>query len=222
VRIGDDAQRRHRAVTPWCPEGCDPLDLFRASLGGGRGDGGWLAVLPPGHPALAAMGGLIQLDAAATVHVVQIRPEAVQELWAGLFLVHHLSHLADRVLGASPANPDAEQVLVGEERAYGLQYIAANLVSRGRLRPALDSLLNRWNPLSLDWLADRVARWERADLDRLNSSIPSGAPRSEAEWQLRADFFAVALLIRQAERRSLGPEAVVRALARLTGSADSR
>lgn len=133
------------------------------------------------------------------VHALQIRPAEVTEVWAGLLLVHGLSHLQDVMRGALGPAPTRGQVLQGEVRAYSRMLAAADPVAGGRLRPAIESLIDRWHPSSIAALAERADTLELADVELLNRTLPADTAVSQAEFADRCSFFGVALLIRFAE-----------------------
>lgn len=160
---------------------------------------GWLAVVPPGNFILSHMNSALDIDPSTTINVLRIKPDKVTELWAGLFLVHGLSHLADRVTGVEPPDATHQQYLMGELRAYNLVLLAASLVSGGVLDRHLDEVLGCWRPVSIEGLADRLQAMDSTDIAYLDSSVPAGSPESEAEATLRADFYRLTLALRYAE-----------------------
>jgi hypothetical protein len=165
---------------------------------------------------------MFSLDPSPTLHVVTIKPEEVTQLWAGVFLVHAVSQLADRVLGATPRDATPDQVLLSDFRAYELELTAADLLAKGALRVALDSLLDQARPLSTEHLASQVSPIAVANRALLNGVFPGGEPKSHAEVTLRAGFLAMALLVRHAERHDLPPDSILAAIDYVQRSAPLR
>jgi len=181
----------------------------------GRSDGGWLVIVPSGSDVLKSMKSTLEMDPGPTVAAVLIKQEKVSEVWAGLFLTHELSHLADRVLKVEPPNPTRAQFLMGELRAYDLELMGADLVSAGRLRQHLDAILDRWQLESVASVTERCVHLGPPELAALNDAVPGGDPQSAAEARLRGGFFAAALVLRFSERNRLPDETVLDGLDRL-------
>lgn len=170
-----------------------------SALGNGYSGGGWLAIVPQGNEIIADMLSPLQMDPSTTLNVVQIKSEEMTELWAGIFLTHELSHLADRIYGIEPVVPTRQEFLMGEVRAYALELMAADLLAKGELRNTLDTLIARWKPANLDELQARLPAMTQEDFALLNSVMQGGEPKSDAEVGLRAGFYLAALLIRFSE-----------------------
>jgi hypothetical protein len=136
----------------------------------------------------------------------------VTDVWAGLLLVHFLSHLQDAMRGDPRTDLSHEQMLQGEVPIYWRELAAADLLAQGRLRPALDSLIGRWQPVSVLDLAERADTLDLTDVRYLNSTLPGDGALSEAELVDRASFFAPALLIRFAEGHQVPLPALLGAL----------
>lgn len=182
------------------------------ALEDGYRSGGWLVVVPPGHDLLSRMQSTLQLDPNPQLNVILIKPEGVTELWAGLFLIHELSHLADRALGAESPEPDVEEYLMGELRAFGLEMMAANGVTRGDFYRRLDRVLDEWQAGSVEEFVHRVRSMTVADVEKISAPVLSELAASDAERRLRNGFYSVALLIRYAERKRLPDDELIRGL----------
>ncbi len=187
---------------------------YRADENGSSNDG-WLAVIPAGSCTARTMPATMLLDPNPSIAVVQIRQEDVSELWAGVFLVHELSHLFDRIRKIEPPNPSRAQYLLGELRAYSLEVMAADLLSGGAIRRRLDEMLDTWGCKSVDEVAEQSLRLEGADAANLESALSGGESLSDAEARLRHGFLAVAILLRYCEREHLEVGSVINALAAL-------
>lgn len=182
------------------------------ALEDGYRSGGWLVVVPPGHDLLSRMQSTLQLDPNPQLNVILIKPERVTELWAGLFLIHELSHLADRALGAESPEPDVEEYLMGELRAFGLEMMAANGVTRGDFYRRLDRVLDEWQAGSVEEFVHRVRSMTVADVEKISAPVLSELAASDAEHRLRNGFYSAALLIRYAERNRLPDDELTRGL----------
>ncbi len=128
-------------------------DTYRALVPGPRMPA-WLVVVPPGSNALRRMKGSLQLDPTATILVALIAPERVTPTWAGVFLVHQLSLLADYVHDSTSTSPSPAQYNRTELQAYDLELMAADFLSQGRLRHMIDSVLAHWTLASAEDAAD--------------------------------------------------------------------
>ena len=175
----------------------------------------WLVIVPPDAPAAARMRGTMQLDPTATILVAQIAFQSVTTEWAGIFLSRQLSLLADYALGATSILVTDEQHYLTEFRGYQIELIAADLLARGRLRNAIDSLFRATQVASLDQLAQLVRGLTPRELRILDDSALSAPPRSEAERTLRNGFLAAALTVRYCEITCTSQEGMVAAMRRV-------
>jgi hypothetical protein len=175
----------------------------------------WLAIVPPDTPAAARMRGTMQLDPTATILVAQIALQPVTTEWAGIFLSRQLSLLADYALAATTIPVTDEQYYLSEFRGYQIELIAADLLARGRLRNAIDSLFTVAHVASLDRLAQLVGGLTPRDLRILDDSALSAPPRSDAERTLRNGFLAAALAVRYCEITCTSQEGMVATMHRV-------
>jgi len=152
---------------------------------------GWLAIVPPGHRMLRSMPSGLALDPSPTIHVVRIRPDEVTPTWAGLFLVHEVMHLADRALGAEPPRPTRHQFLMSEFRAYELELLAADRLSAGRLRLALDIALDVTQPTSLQSLVSEARALAAAQHEAFAALISPERPNSSTSMHSCAPVVTV-------------------------------
>ena len=128
------------------------------------------------------------------------------------FLVHQLSHLSDRVHHVEKAGATGTEFLAGERRAFELEMMAANLVSRGALARKLDELLEAWHPHSLDEVVELGLKMGEHDLHALDETILAGISQSEHEAGMRNGFFLAALVIREGQRSAAAPDTVLQAI----------
>jgi hypothetical protein len=186
-------------------------NIYRALEGGYTG-GAWITVVPPGHEVLKRMVATLQVESNPTLTVLLVKPEMITERWAGIILVHELSHLMDRLYQVEPMNPTREQFLEGELRAYEAEILAASLLTRGALERQMDMLLAQWRPASHEELIDRVRAIDPADWDKLETTMASAVPESMAEQSLRGGFYVIALSIRFAGTQPDGKKAALAAI----------
>lgn len=184
---------------------------YRALERGNRA-AGWIAIVPPGHEFLKSRPEVLAMDPNPQLNVVTIKPVDMSEPWAGIFLVNAISHLADRVLGVTPPTATPAQVLLSQFRAYNLELMAADVLSNGAMREALDSVLDLAHESSFQQLAVDAPRLALTNLGLLSSAVPAGEPRSPDERRLRSGFFAMALILRHGQRQALGVDAILPAL----------
>ncbi|AKC86626.1 hypothetical protein [Pseudoxanthomonas suwonensis] len=167
----------------------------------GRRDGVWGLVLDRGHPLLAVpMPTLTTLDLDG-IHAVRIRPDPMTGPWAGVFLVHELSHVLDQRDGVArdPACRAEFSAYVAERQYY-------DLANAGRLSTELDRTIDL---LGLRHPQD-VVRLFVTDAERLGDALAAlelrlGEPpaASAAEREMRDGFYYVSLVDRLGARTGL-------------------
>lgn len=189
---------------------------YRA-LEGGYTNGAWLVVVPPGHDMLAQMVATLQvrLEVDPPLTVLLIRPELVSERWAGIFMVHELSHLRDRLYELEPLTPTREEFLQAEMRAYEVELLAASFLSQGEIERQMDALLVEWKPSSPEDLVERVRHISAADLSLLEAAMQGPPAASRAESTLRGGFYIMAFSLRYARTLANGQEVMLATIDRL-------
>jgi hypothetical protein len=183
---------------------------------------GWIAIIPPRNAFFENVSEVLTLDPNPQLSVIRIRPVEVTEPWAGVFLVDAVSHLADRVLGVTPPGATPAQVLLSQFRGYNLELMAADVLSNGAMREALDSVLDLAHEPSLQQLAADAPRLAVTNLVPLTSPIVAGDPRSPEEKRLRGGFVAMALILRYGQRQALGLDAILPAIEEVERSTGAR
>ena len=146
----------------------------------------------------------------------------VSEPWAGVFLVNAVSHLADRVLRVTPPGATPAQVLLSQFRAYNLELMAADVLSNGGMREALDSVLDLAHEPSLQQLARDAQRLAIANLALLSVPLAAGDPQSPEEKKLRAGFLTMALILRYGQRQTLELDTILPAIDEIERPASAR
>jgi hypothetical protein len=173
---------------------------------------GWIAIIPPENAFFESVSEVLTLDPNPQLSVIRIRPVDVTETWAGLFLVNAISHLADRVLRVTPPGATPAQVLLTQFRAYNLELMAADGLSNGGMREALDSVLDLAHEPSIQRLARDAPRLAVTHLALLSGPLAAGDPQSFEEKKLRAGFITMALILRYGERQALDLDTILAAI----------
>lgn len=184
-------------------------------LESGFKNGAWMAIIPPNHVLAQKETNTLKVDAAPNMTVLRIRPDKVTEVWAGIFLIHELTHLADLVFKVEPPNPARDQFLVGEARAYTLESRAVNLMSRGNFERQLDVTLKAWKIATPKALVGKLMTLSYEDIADLDGVIKSEIPKSNEEASLRLGFYAAALLVRYLDKTHADKDTILRSLNRL-------
>jgi hypothetical protein len=182
------------------------------ALESGPSAGAWIAIIPPDHVLAQKQEFTLLIDAAPNMTVLRIKPDKITEIWAGIFLIHELSHLADRITKFESLNPTREEFLLGEGRAYELESQASNLVSRGAFEHRLDTTLAAWKFSTVKALVDKLMTLEHADVVALDNVVTREEPKSEAEASLRLGFYSIALFSRFLSKTKFDKDARLRGL----------
>jgi hypothetical protein len=226
--IYDRGFERVMAALPAAPSGSPlqmlhQLNAFRAervhwaelhgtqylALQPGHTNDAWLVVVPPTSPLGEEMEYSLQVHATETLTALHVRQARISELWAGIFLVHELSHLMDRVFDLEPLKPTRRQYIEGEARAYNLELMAISAVARGSLEREVDRLLAAWQPKSEREAAARVSSLAAAELKALDDAVAAGPAFSEPEAALRGGLYTIACVFRYAAVNNKGPGPVL-------------
>jgi hypothetical protein len=178
----------------------------------GSAKGGWIAVIPSGHEMLTTQENTYQIDENTSLNALRIKPEKISEFWAGVFLVHELSHLADRVFEVEPVNPTRKEYLLGEARAYNLEMMLADLVSKGAYQKRLDTILGKWKPVSAKFLIEKMLSNDFPELRTLDTVVSKEKAESPVEYDLRSGFHVLSMYIRYSENQAAGEEDFLRGL----------
>src|SRR5690606_40967510 len=92
------------------------------------------------------------------------------------------------------------EYLMGELRAFSLEMMAANGVTRGDFYRRLDRVLDEWQAGSVEEFVHRVRSMTVADVEKISAPVLSELAASDAERRLRNGCYSVALLFRYAVR----------------------
>lgn len=155
----------------------------------------WVVLLPDRELAHAGRGETFHTNnygdgSAVRVHVraVPLTPE-----WAGLGLLHELSHAHDFRSGIEPSSPSHDEYLAGEARAFRMEAVLLNALSGGRLATALRDRLDP-ETLTIPDLTREPGRELAATLETSTLGPRRRPPASDNERGLREAAFLIAAL----------------------------
>lgn len=168
------------------------IALEKGSLGGA-----WLVIFPPGHPAVSPDEPFLAIDpnpTPADMNLLRVQPYRISREWAGIVKVHELSHLMDRAFHIEPKQPNREQFLAGEVRAYFLEIAATNSFTHGIFREALRTTIQnmRWNSIEEIFLSFSAPTIQDV-IGPLDETISNSPAESSGERSLRDGFYRIAL-----------------------------
>lgn len=163
---------------------------------------GWLGVIPPTYPSIEKE-HVLAVDTRSSIQVLKIKPFPVTPEWAGIGLVHELSHLQDLTKGFEQKNPSREEYLRGEKEAYLREIAAVDIVSQDRLQSEVDTAIQNFNIQSVE---DVVALSTNLDsyipiAQQIDREIGSPVPLSRTEINLRMGFYLFAIAFRLIEKQ---------------------
>ena len=185
-------------------------EVFYARESGPR-KGALLVVVPQGHHVINEMISTLQTYATPKFRALLIKPEKITDQWAGIFLVHELSHLMDYCNGIEPDNATRKQFLEGEIRAHRLEFMAANLLSKGAIQKQIDALLIQWQLKSYDELFDKFKDSDFYKWYVLEEAMDSKAPASYNEAGLRNGFYITSTMLRYTDVHKLNEKELLKA-----------
>jgi len=210
-RLLSDIKRFREQAVRWARFDGDRYHALEA----GRTDGAWLAIIPVGRSRAQERRNTLQIESNPNIHVVRIQPDKITRIWAGIFLIHELSHLADRVTQFEPVRPTREQYLHGEARAYKLELMSVNLVSQDAFDRRLDTILEGWRAPSTETLVGKLKAIQGSELNILDSVVTDERSKSDSEKGLRSGFYVLALFLRFVEKNNAGMDDFLRGLNKL-------
>lgn len=152
----------------------------------------YMAVIPPNHYLLDENGPLLQMDSAHGNNVLKIRPYNIAPEWAGIGLIHELSHLRDRALQLEAEHPSRREWLEGELESYELEIDGMNHFTKGRFKNALLAQIEQFNLESTDDVGFNQD-WDRILLN-LDQATTGKPPLSMAEAGNRQALYMFALV----------------------------
>lgn len=222
--LGDTVAKNHKYLSAEDTRILYELDTFRqnhvrwASLtpdscmmadeSGKIGDA-WIFVVPPSHSMMQTQKAThsMNYDNAGLNPYLSILPYNMTPRWAGLGVVHELSHLRDAVLGLEPlVGRTRDQYLEGEHRAYSIERSLAFAYSEGRLQQALETLvreaLGQGDAMTAmkSFVNQRLPAISRS----LDMCLEPQQPKSQSELGMRQGLYVMLLGFEIARQMSDG------------------
>jgi hypothetical protein len=205
----------HDDIYPQLGWGEIRADNKMLAITSGRTDAPWGMVVAPDHPRLAEPGPTLRTGPDGGVLIVTIRPDAMSQRWAGIFMVHELSHLADHGTASDAIGCRAEH------EAYKVEREIVNLLSDDRFDVALDTVLDDQGIRTASELQEMLASDTHdrlaAAISTIERLLEESLPLSTAEREMRDGFYVMALIERLGERagdpeqaRCLASESILR------------
>lgn len=163
----------------------------------------YFVVVPSDDPAYARMGSIMETDADASLRATRVKADTIAGAWAAIFLAFELSHMRDDLLGLLPDNATPAHFAASTRRAYSAEYQAVRAFGGRAAEQYLDSVLTAAAPESPKALAEGVRPLLQQSFSRFDALISTQKALTEREEQRRAGVYAVSLLLRYAETRSV-------------------
>jgi hypothetical protein len=162
-----------------------------------------LAAYEPGHPFIRQPGPTLVTNKEQFV-TIHIRPNRISKDFAGIFLVHEISHVLDYLNNTNSDSSDAN-----ETKAYLHEKQAANIAYDLAIDRGLDEILAQLKPKDVSDLIElRQTSEGRQRLQKLLIGIEKNTtiepPASMAEAEMRLGFYNVALELRRQENLHKG------------------
>lgn len=156
----------------------------------------WIFVVPPNNPLMQTQQEThsMNYDNNGINPYLSILPYDMAHRWAGLGLVHELSHLRDAVLKLEPrVGRTRDQYLEGEHRAYSVERALAFAYSEGRLQQTLEAIvsdaLRQGDPMAAinSLVNQRLPAISRS----LDMCLEPNQPKSQAELGVRQGLYVM-------------------------------
>lgn len=127
---------------------------------------------------------------------IRIQPFDVTPEWAGLFIVHEISHVLDQVRGLESDSPSTQEYLDREVVAYRYEMVAADELSKRNFTRSLHKVIKDCKfktPAEAVGIFKNNSPCANHAFQELSETISAERPKSEYERGLRKAFFSVAL-----------------------------
>lgn len=174
------------------------------SLESGSKSDGWLVLVPPNHPYTKTQRNVFQTEARNPLAVVRIRPERIATPWTGVFAMHEVSHLMDRVTGVEPMGAPDIEFLRGEIRAVRIEMEIVDAMTEGGFGKTLDSLIDGYRVTDAKQCFEHGQGLKDDAYRALDQTMGAVAAESEADIGLRGGMFATSLFVRCIDRQGYG------------------
>ncbi len=179
------------------------------SLTEGKVSDYWVSFLDLNHPALEARGPTLRSMKNNDLVVTVIRPDKISTKWAGVFLVHEFAHLKEYTEHGYLNSEDSEF------KAYSLEKIAVNHITRNRFDEVLKHIIDRHKIIG----GSQIVEMNKNDRKRLQSLffeideiLGEEKGRSIAEMEMRYGFYLMSLILRLSEMNNDNQEIASRKL----------
>lgn len=201
VSAGSRLQRIRHEVYPALIWAAIRADAVVVALTSGRTDGAWGWVFEPDHPALARDTPTLRTLVVDDKHVMLVRPDRMSQRWAGVFMVHEMSHVLDAWDAATGSGCSTEF------NAYTVEREAFDHLTSGGFTRQLDAVIAGGQLASYDAVTRAAVHAEidlRAIFDGLETALGEAPSESLAEREMRDGFYLVSLADRIGETSGLG------------------
>lgn len=174
------------------------------SLGAGEKSGAWAVVFSFDHPELKRRGNTLTALRLNSISHVKIRPEKVSQRWAGIFMVHEMSHLFE-YLTYGVRDQDST-----EYYAYDYEKRALNYLTKNMFDNVLDRIIQEYKLQTHKSLhamrKDNLQKFTPM-LEEIESVLKEKPALSIAEREMRDGFYLMSLHLRISELNRIAPYA---------------
>lgn len=176
-------------------------DDIMSALSNGSRNGIWVIVIDPGHPRLEQAGPTMRTIDENGITVIMVRPDLLTARWAGIFLVHEMSHALDQ-----REAPDKNGCAL-EFDAYRVEREALNRLTEGRFDRILDVEIGRQGYANAGDVLRQLSQPSQDAfaqvLDSIERALSEPAALSSAEREMRDGFYLMSLIDRVNEKANL-------------------
>lgn len=176
-------------------------DGTMSALSNGSRSGVWVIVVDPGNPRLEQVGPTMTTVDESGITVIMVRPDLLTERWAGIFLIHEMSHALDH-----RDAPDKNGCAL-EFDAYRVERETFNRLTEARFDKILDAEITQQGYTSVGDLLRALNHPSQdefaAVLDSIERKLSEPEALSAAEREMRDGFFLMSLVDRIGENRGL-------------------
>ena len=189
-----------REISPIIGWGHIQEDAQMMALSSGNKKGCWIMFYDTAHPSLKMPSATLFTARVDGIVTIVARPDRISEKWAGIFLIHELSHAYDELLGVS-RSPGFNELI-----AYDLERRAYNLLSKNKFTLILDEIIHSENIQSVAELATDIKNDSKRFgliINNIEKEFNEEPELSISERQMRDGFFVTSLAIRIGEIQNL-------------------
>lgn len=162
----------------------------------------WCVALSPESPRCGPEGHILSVNKENGLLRLLIQPWQIDDRWAGLFMIHELTHM-ERMANGTYVKGGATEYANEELIAYQTEYLTAMAMTEGKLERWLDAAIATHGVTGTDDIISRVPMLTLSqDLDALSGCKP---PKNPGDASLRGGFYTVAMALRLHEKLSRDP-----------------